>query len=183
MESEEETEGECERRQWYGVVFYSSKQVHGGLGVATRERAKEHAIGGRSGAASPYERVLGFLGRGVRGKGLAKLGMVVLTCAQKVLERVLTAAWGRRDDVGVSAGSWRGWGVARLSGACSGAEAAEVGVRVHAHVVRGLGARDSAAEGNPRARQLTNGGRGTGRQGGAASSCHTPSPPCFCRLT
>ena len=78
----------------------------------------------------------------MRRKGLAKLGMVVLTCAQKVLERVLTAAWGRRDDVGVSAGSWRGWGVARLSGACSGAEAAEVGVRVHAHGVRGLGAGD-----------------------------------------
>ena len=116
----------------------------------------------------------------MRRKGLAKLGMVVLTCAQKVLERVLTAAWGRRDDVGVSAGSWRGWGVARLSGACSGAEAAEVGV---AHGVRGLGARDSSTEGNPRARQLSNGGGGTGRQGGAASSCHTPSPPCFCRLT
>ena len=38
MESEGETEGECERREWYRVAFYSRRRVHGGLGVATRER-------------------------------------------------------------------------------------------------------------------------------------------------
>ena len=67
----------------------------------------------------------------MHGKGLAELGVVVLTCAQMVLDRMLTAAWGRGDDASVSAGSRGGWGVARSSGACWGVVVEKNAVGVH----------------------------------------------------